>query len=110
MGYSTIPTTETKPYVISPDNFGDGEYDYELVSLVYYEGDDTLVKQDEVIHNIDDVIGLDSLMHFGDYEDDVVHVRNDRLKTDYEVFLNGGKWSEVSDSEPDEDEWHKIEC
>lgn len=104
LGYNTIPVKESKPYVISPDDFGDGEYDYEVVSLTYYDGDSTLVGQgDDVIGNVDDIVGLESLMHFGEYEDGAVHVRNDRLKTDYEILLDGRKWSEVSQSEDDDE-------
>ena len=28
----------------------------------------------------------DALRHFGEYEDDAVYVRNDELKTDYEIL------------------------
>ena len=77
-----------RPYVIAPDEFGDREDDgYDSISLTYYL-DGTLADGDEVIENIDKVIGLTSLNHFGEYEDDSVFVRNDELKCDYEVLLD----------------------
>lgn len=78
----------SRPYVISPDEFGDREGDgYDSISLTYYL-DGTLAEGDEVIEDIDKVIGLTSLNHFGEYEDDSVFVRNDELRCDYEVLLD----------------------
>jgi hypothetical protein len=77
-----------RPYVISPDEFGDREDDgYDSISLTYYL-DGTLAEGNDIIENIDEVIGLTSLNHFGEYEDDSVFVRNDELKCDYEVLLD----------------------
>lgn len=39
-------------------------------------------------------IGFESLGHFGEYEDDSVFVRNDRLKTDYEILLDEENYSD----------------
>lgn len=83
------------PYRISPDEYGD-TYNYNTAHLTYYAGDDILADEaDELIDDIDGTIGLDSLDHFGEYEEDVVFVRNDELKTDYEVFLNSGRYYDV---------------
>ena len=35
---------------------------------------------------IEECVGLDSLTHFGEYEEDSVFVRNDNLKIDYEIL------------------------
>lgn len=71
------------PYVISPDEFG-GERDYEAWCLSYYN-DGVLADDWQVTYDIEDTIGEDALEHFGDYTDDIVHVRNERLQCDYEV-------------------------
>jgi hypothetical protein len=94
----------TPPYVIPPEEFG--EMDYDTVSLVYY-ADDTLCYDlsGEIIYERDEVIGEESLKHFGEYEDDSVFVRNERLKTDYEILKDNRNYSDVEDvddtDEPD---------
>ena len=46
---------------------------------------------------IEDLIGEDSLSHFGEYEDDSVFVRNDRLRTDYEILADTRRYGDVYD-------------
>ena len=73
------------PYIIPPEEFGIDD-DYTVVSLTYYADDVLTDENDEPIEDIDDVVGLDSLNHIGDYEPDAIHVRNDKYKTDYEIL------------------------
>ena len=74
-----------RPYVISPDDFNELD-GYQVVTL-YLCADGVLVDDnDNVIEDVDDVVGEDSLETFGQYEDDTVFVRNDRLKMDIEVL------------------------
>ncbi len=99
----TKPNKEEKnmsePYVISPDEFGEYK-DYKCTSLVYFS-DGVLADYDyERIDDVDDLIGYDSLDHFGEYEDDSVFVRNDRLKTDYEVLLDARHYGEITGETP----------
>ena len=85
--------TMEKPYVIPPENFDDQD-DYDTVSLWYYS-DGTLADFDgNVIEDVENTVGVDSLTTFGEYEDDTVFVRNDRLKTDYEILLDNRKFSD----------------
>lgn len=75
-----------RPYVIDPWDFGE-EDGYDTITLNYYADgvltdDDNNVIEDE---EIDDIVGKDFAEHFGEYEKDCVCVRNDRLKTDYEI-------------------------
>lgn len=105
--YSDIPVekkivpvvNEGGPYVISPEEFGNQD-DYETVSLTYYS--DGVVADDlnYRIEAVDDVIGIDSLSHFGEYEDDSVFVRNDNMKTDYEILLSSQRYEDVAHSGP----------
>lgn len=83
-----------RPYVISPDDFGEFE-DYSRISLVYYADQILADDDDELVDDIDNTVGIDSLSHFGEYEDDSVFVRNDALKCDYEILLDTRKYSEV---------------
>lgn len=91
MGYYA---DEPEPYVISPEEFGDNVDGYELVSLNYYEDGVLADDWDEPIEDIDKVVGKDSLTHFGEYEDDSVYVRNDRLKCEYEILMRVGKFAD----------------
>ena len=71
------------PYVISPDDFGEEGYDTEM--LTYYADG---VLEDEywnVVDNIEDVIGTDFEDHFGEYANETVFIRNEKLRIDYEV-------------------------
>lgn len=87
----------SKPYVIRPDEFGQFD-DYRQVSLSYYEKDKVLTDElDNPIEDVDMMVGLDSLTHFGQYEDDSVYVRNDERMTDYEILLDiRGYWELVA--------------
>ena len=81
------------PYVISPDEFGDTQY-YDIKSLVYYK-DDVLADDDgEIMVDPENIIG-DALAHFGEFEDDAVHVRNEHTECDYEILRNEKTYSEV---------------
>lgn len=88
-----------RPYVIPPDEFDELD-EYEATTLIYYQGDQTLTCDDEVINNVDEVVGRDSLKHFGEYEEDSVYVRNDRLKCDYEILLDRSTYRELLKDKP----------
>lgn len=84
-----------EPYVISPDEFGTMD-DYDNITLVYYSDNVLADEDDTIIENIEDTVGLSALTSFGEYEDDCVFVRNDRLKTDYEILLDSRTWVETA--------------
>lgn len=75
------------PYIISPTQFINEEPYYDKITLEYYD-DDILANalSEEIIEDINAAIGLESLTKFGEYEDDVVYVRNENRNTDYEVI------------------------
>lgn len=92
-----------KPYVISPDEFGEFE-EYEKISLTYYADEVLADENDEEVDDVDEIVGEESLNHFGEYEDDSVFVRNDRLKCDYEILLDQRNYSDVAKTRP-----HRVE-
>lgn len=94
---------EMKPYVISPEEFGEFE-DYERISLSYYADQILADEDDEKVEDVDNVVGLESLTHFGEFEDDSVFVRNDRLKCDYEILLDQRTYSDVIKQRPHQTE------
>lgn len=87
------------PYVVSPEEFAEMD-EYTTVSLTYY-ADQVLADDDDVvIHDVEDLVGFDSLNHFGEYDDDAVYVRNERLKTDFEILLDHRTYAEVLAKSP----------
>lgn len=114
LGYSSNETKkkvkeehklEDKPYVISPDEFD--ELDYETVTLTYYADKVLTDDYDNPIEDVEGLVGEESLTHFGEYEEDSVYVRNDKYKTDYEILLDIRTYAEVSganDLYPGDDE------
>ena len=95
------PMSVDEPYVIAPEEFGDLD-DYETISLTYYADQILADDNDVIVDDVEDVVGFDSLNNFGEYEDDSVFVRNDRLKCDYEILLDQRKYSSVIRRKPHE--------
>lgn len=86
---------DNEPYVISPDDYGEND-NYTQISLIYYAGDRVLADDnDEIIEDIEGTVGEDFAEHFGEYEDDSVFIRNDRLRCDYEILRDNRAFSDV---------------
>ena len=82
------------PYVISPLDFGELD-DYHQVELTYYL-DGILEDEDyHIVTDADDLIGPDALTTFGEYEDDSVFVRNERLCTDFQILKDYRAYDEA---------------
>lgn len=94
---------EHAPYVISPEEFGEFE-EYEKISLTYYSNNVLADENDDVIEDVEETVGIESLTHFGEYEEDSVFVRNDARKCDYEILLDQRSYSEVLSKMP-----HRME-
>lgn len=78
-------------YVITPEEFADSEYKSE--TLMYY-ADKVLADEDgNIIKNINEVIGPEALSTFGRYDDNVVYVRNETHKIDYEIIWDSRRYS-----------------
>ena len=87
------------PVVISPEEFGNGNYDHDLYCLTYY-ADGILANDWWETLNIEETIGLEALEHFGDFTDEVVHVRNEREKADYEVARDPRNYADMIANDP----------
>lgn len=101
----TEPEEETEevdildePYVIKPEIFG--EEGYEEVSLTHYADGVLTDEQDNPIEDVDGMVGADYAEHFGEYEDDSVFVRNDRLCTDFEILADQRNFSDLAKNAP----------
>ena len=78
------------PIVIDPNEFGD-DPDYDRVTYYYYADGVVADEYDNRITNYVSMIG-DALKHFGEYSDDAVHVRNDKIKTYFEILRSAQKF------------------
>ena len=87
------------PHVIPPEEF-DTLDDYEGVTYTYYADGVLTDEMDNIVEDVDDVVGLDSLETFGEYEDDSVYVRNDKLKLDFEILRDARKYSDIVNTNP----------
>ena len=107
-GYVSVEKTvpidgEDGPCVIPPDEFGDIE-EYDTISLTYYS-DKVLTDSDDRPMSESDItlhIGDEALTSFGEYEDDSVFVRNDKLKCYYEILIDNDPYSEIAKRIPRE--------
>lgn len=90
---------EKSPCVIPPDEFGEN-MDYERLSFTYYADGVVADDNDEFLENVDEVIGVESLDHFGEWEDEAVYVRNDKFKCYYEILLDNRTYEEVLEEKP----------
>ena len=86
-----------KPYIISPNDFGEID-EYSTITITLYADG---VLTDENNEPIDpDMLGRENLNHFGEYEEDAVHIRCDARKSDYEVLLDERTHEEVLKTMP----------
>lgn len=83
----TTPDRNGKIYSISPEQFINEEPYYDKITLEYYtDGILCEALSEEIITDIPSAIGKDALSKFGEYEEDVVYIRNDKRAIDYEII------------------------
>ena len=84
------------PHIITPGEFG--EYnEYKIKTLIYY-ADNVLTDENDnpiTLLEMEEMIGVDSLDHFGEYEDDSVYVRDENNEIDYEILRSEKMFSEI---------------
>lgn len=97
--YTTMATKpvefvdDDEPYVIEPIQAGDD--DYEITTYTLY-GDGVLADEMNMpVEDISGTVGKDYAEHFGEYDDEAVYIRNDRLRTDFEVLREGRTYAEL---------------
>lgn len=93
---------QDRPYVVTPEEFGNAD-EYDIISLNYYA--DGIVSDDwgNKTEDLEATIGEDFASHYGEYEEDAVYIRNDRLKVEYEVLKSLSKYSEMFPAEEDDE-------
>lgn len=84
------------PFRIAVAEFFNYENEFAKITLTYYEEDDTLTdEKDVILPDIEKVIGPDAIHNFGADSDDpnIVYVRNEELLSDYEVVKDSGSYA-----------------
>ena len=89
-------------HVIDPDEFGEDK-DYDQVCLTFYADGILADDDDNIIDDVDGTISKYALFHFGDYEDDAVHVKNDIRKVYYEVLTDSRSYEKATNKKPHQD-------
>lgn len=92
------PRGPERPYVIETVEWYTNNTNYDQVTLVYWADDEVLVDDaGRVIHEVETVVGNTNLHRFGFLSDnvDIVYVRNEKLKVDYEITKDERNYSEV---------------
>lgn len=105
LGYTDYAKTQPEPTdcevgiepgrfeVISPEDF-DTMDGYDVIELTYFK-DGIMTNEDKDIVDADEIVGMDPAEHFGEYEDDSVHIRDNKLKIDYEILRDPRAYSDV---------------
>ena len=85
-----------EPYVISADEFDEIE-EYEAETLTYYADGVLTDWYNEIIDDVEDVVGLDALENFDKYaaDGDTVFVRNDSRECDYEIQRDTRNYADI---------------
>ncbi len=93
---------EIRIEVIAPEDFGLMDEDGFTTEEMMYYADGILVNEDdEVIEDIDSLVGTEFADHFGEYEDDSVYIRNYANKTDFCILKSLKTYKEaISDIFP----------
>lgn len=84
------------PYIIEPEEFGEVD-GYETINLTYYADGYLTDDMDELVDNVDEVIGWSNLNEMGKYEEDALHIRNEKLKVDYEILQVMEKFKDIEE-------------
>lgn len=81
------------PYIISQREFSESQL--QRAYFTYFGGDDVTVDQDDdVIGDVEEIVGDRALQSFGHGSNDpnVVYVRNDGIETDFQITYNPGTY------------------
>lgn len=84
-------------YVITADQFAREKFGYDKVTLYFWELERLLTEADGDVLDVPGIIGYNWETHIGEFEPDIVYVRNNNLETDYEVVLRHDSYYEMGD-------------
>lgn len=87
-------SASSKPRVIDPVEYVEFD-DRETCTIHYYAEDNIYTDSDDKrlrFEEVDMLIGLDKINHFGEYEPDSVYILNEKQNTIYELLLEEGHY------------------
>lgn len=87
----------SRPYIVSQEEFmaNDGEFDQS--TLTYYVLDKVLTDvRDDIVDDVSNTVGDEFQENFGagSSDDNVVHIRNERLRMDFEITKSEGSFAQ----------------
>ena len=88
------PEIKKPYYVITGEEYAELD-DYETAELTYWADGVLTNEVNEIIDNIEYTIGVETLSSFNEYGIDAVYVRNDDLKTDYEILYDARNFKDI---------------
>jgi hypothetical protein len=106
-GYDTVSKVTEKsemkaqPHVISDEDYYDDSNGYDKKILHYFSQDDLLTNEANEPIGIE-TVGEQALKRFGEFEEDVVFVRDETKETDYQVIDEHVCYYDNEDSDDDE--------
>lgn len=91
--------TSEKPYVISNDAWNELP-DYEQIALTYYADGKLADSADDLVENAEFIVGTEWRDQFEKFDEDLVLVRNDALKCDYEIARDVRRYKDILEDKP----------
>ena len=83
----------TKPYLITEEEYLEGNNNYEKLSLTYFAMDDTLADDCDEMVDVEETISSDIYNQIAESDEDL-YVRNPILECDYEIMKVEGSFKE----------------
>lgn len=81
--------------IVSDVEVAENREGYEVEDLVYYGGTNLRTESTDELVDIDETIGRDSLNYIGEYKASMLFVRNNQLRTYYEVFVDDSDYLRI---------------
>lgn len=82
-----------KPYLIDQDEWDESEYETE--TLYCFADGVITTEMEEVIDDVEDLVGDEAVEWLDESGRDYIYVRNDNNETDYEILRDNRRYSEV---------------
>lgn len=93
-----------KPYIISVDEFTQGDAGFDQFDLTYFDGDGVLADTRDQLFDEDAIGGSNLKFGYGSRDENIVYVRNEALSMDFEISKSIGSYTqEVMGYNPEED-------
>ena len=81
--------------IVSDVEVAENREGYEVEDLVYYGGTNLRTESTDELVDIDETIGRDSLNYIREYKASMLFVRNNQLRTYYEVFVDDSDYLRI---------------